>query len=210
MPRYFAIHKPYGVLSQFTREAPHHRTLADLGFDFPRTVYPVGRLDRDSEGLLLITDDKRLTDRLLNPKYGHRRTYAVRVEGARSQDAEGRLRSGVDIRIKQRVYRTLPIEVKPLAPTHIAGPLPRNDEYAPFPPRDPPVRFRKSVPDHWLELTLTEGKNRQVRRMCAAVGLPVLRLIRTAIEDLTLADLAGQTVKEIDVNTLYARLKLKS
>ena len=199
MARYFLVHKPYGVLSQFTRELAHHRTLADLDFNFPKSVYPVGRLDRDSEGLLIITDDKPLTDRLLNPKYGHRRTYTVQLEGARSQEAEARLGAGVDIRINKRIYRTRPVRIHPLPPAP-----------APFPPRDPPIRYRKNVPDHWLELTLTEGKNRQVRRMCAAVGLPVLRLIRTAIEDLHLDDVAGQGVKEIDANTLYARLKLRS
>jgi 23S rRNA pseudouridine2457 synthase len=170
---YFLLYKPYGVLSQFTREEPHHRTLADL-YDWPPDVYPVGRLDRDSEGLLLLTDDKSLTHRLLDSAFAHPRTYWVQVEGIPGAEALQALRTGVDIRIRKKTHRTRPAEVRLLE----ASP--------PLPERDPPVRFRKTVPDSWLELTLTEGKNRQVRRMCAAVGYPVLRLVRVGIAGLRL------------------------
>lgn len=170
---YFLLYKPYGVLSQFTREEPHHRTLADL-HDWPPGVYPVGRLDRDSEGLLLLTNDKSLTHRLLDPAFAHPRTYWVQVEGVPDTEALDALRTGVDIRIRKKTHRTRPAEVSLL------------EEPPPLPERDPPVRFRKTVPDRWLELTLTEGRNRQVRRMCAAVGYPVLRLVRVRIAGLAL------------------------
>ena len=189
--RYFLVDKPYGVLSQFTREAPHHRVLGDL-FTFPPAVYPVGRLDRDSEGLLLLTDDKQVNHRLLDPSFGHSRTYWVRVEGLPSEAALEKIGEGVDFRIKGRAYRSRPVKVKRIAPA--------------LPPRDPPVRLRKTVPDRWLSLTLTEGKNRQVRRMCAAVGHPVLRLLRYSIGGLTLEDLGGEVVREVEKNWLRAKL----
>jgi len=172
---YFLLYKPYGVLSQFTREEPHHRTLADL-YDWPPDVYPVGRLDRDSEGLLLLTNDKSLTHRLLDPAFAHPRTYWVQVEGVPDTEALDALRTGVDIRIRKKTHRTRPAEVR------LLGAAP------PLPERDPPVRFRKTVADRWLELTLTEGRNRQVRRMCAAVGYPVLRLVRVRIGSLALPE----------------------
>jgi 23S rRNA pseudouridine2457 synthase len=167
-----AFYKPYDVLSQFTQEHPSHRTLAEFGF--PSRVYSIGRLDRDSEGLLLLSDEARWTDRLLNPRRGHSRTYHAQVEGEVTDEALRRLaRGGVDL----KDFLTLPcratrLETEPL-----------------HPPRDPPVRFRKTVPTSWIELTLTEGKNRQVRRMSAAVGFPTLRLIRVRIGGLALADL---------------------
>ena len=190
---YYLLNKPYGVLSQFTREVPTHRTLADV-FAFPAGVYPVGRLDRDSEGLLILTDDTRLNQRLLHPRNAHRRTYHVQVEGEPNEDAIRRLASGPDIRIKGKVHYSLPVGVRRIAPA--------------APPRVPPIRVRRDIPDCWLALTLTEGKNRQVRRMCAAVGHPVLRLIRYAIGDLTLEDLAGQQVREVSVDWLSRRLTL--
>ena len=193
--RYFLLDKPYGVLSQFTREVPSHRTLAAV-YDFPPQVYPVGRLDRDSEGLLLLTDDTRLNHRLLNPAHGHQRTYHVQVEGAVGQAAIAALAAGPAIRIRGREHRSRPVQVEPIAPA--------------YPPRVPPVRVRKTIPDTWLALTLTEGKNRQVRRMCAAVGHPVLRLIRYAVGELTLADLQGQQVREVGVTWLEQRLELLS
>jgi 23S rRNA pseudouridine2457 synthase len=195
--RYFVINKPYGMLSQFTREIPAHRVLSDL-YNFPSEVYPVGRLDRDSEGLLILTNDKTLNQRLLTPHHGHRRTYWVQVEGEPTGEAVAALRSGVNIRIKQKNYRTAPAEVKGLT----ARPK--------LPERDPPIRYRKTVPDTWLSLTLTEGKNRQVRRMCAAVGFPVLRLVRFAVADLTLDDLAGATVLEYTRTDLFAKLGLSA
>ncbi len=190
---YYLLNKPYGVLSQFTREAPEHRTLGDL-YDFPPDVYPVGRLDRDSEGLLILTNDGGLNRRLLDPAFGHRRTYLVQVEGMPEEAALRRLREGLPIRIRKKNYRTRPAQVRLL-------PAP-----PPVSERTPPVRFRKTVPDRWLELTLTEGKNRQVRRMCAAAGYPVLRLIRTRIEKVRLPGPEPGAVKEIDGKSLYQLL----
>jgi 23S rRNA pseudouridine2457 synthase len=184
LPRYFLIYKPFGVLSQFTKEVPDHRTLADL-YPFPKDVYPVGRLDKDSEGLLLLTDDKRLNQRLLDPSFAHPRTYWVQVEGIPGDQAIRQLTSGVSIRINKRNYLTRPAVAKKIAPPSL-------------PERDPPVRFRKTVEDHWIELTLTEGKNRQVRRMCAKVGHPVLRLVRVAIGKLQAGKMRAGEVKELN------------
>ena len=167
-----AFNKPYGVLSQFTKEHDSHRTLAEFGF--PKDVYPVGRLDSDSEGLLLLGDEGDLNARLLHPRHGHERTYHAQVEGIPTPEALERLRRGV----KLPDFTTLPCGARLLDP-------PPN-----HPPRVPPIRERKTVPASWIELTLTEGKNRQVRRMTAAVGFPTLRLIRAGIGSLTLAALA--------------------
>jgi 23S rRNA pseudouridine2457 synthase len=166
-----AFHKPFDVLSQFTQEHPSHRTLAEFGF--PPHVYAIGRLDRDSEGLLLLSDEALWNDRLLNPRHAHPRTYHAQVDGVISDEAMRQLRSGVDL----KEFRTLP------------GKAQRLDTEPAHPPRDPPIRFRKNIPTSWLELTLTEGKNRQVRRMTAAVGFPTLRLVRVSIGGLKLADL---------------------
>ncbi|GAA5119114.1 pseudouridine synthase [Luteolibacter yonseiensis] len=162
-----AFHKPYGVLCQFTPDQPGQKTLADFGF--PPGVYPVGRLDMDSEGLLLLSDEAGFNNRLLDPKTAHPRTYLAQVEGIPTPDAVARLaRGGIAI----QDYRTRPCKARLLDP----GPD--------VPPRDPPVRFRQSIPTSWLELQLIEGKNRQVRRMTAAVGFPTLRLIRVRIGQL--------------------------
>lgn len=159
------LNKPYGVLCQFTdRGDPPKRTLAE----FIRTpdVYPAGRLDFDSEGLLVLTDDGALANRLTDPRHKLAKTYVVQVEGTPGEDALERLRRGVELNDGV----TLPAEAEALA-----GPPDG------LWPRDPPIRFRKSVPDAWLRLTIREGRNRQVRRMTAAVGLPTLRLIRIAM-----------------------------
>jgi 23S rRNA pseudouridine2457 synthase len=192
--RYFVLNKPYGYLSQFSQEVPTHKTLADLG-TFPPDVYPVGRLDQDSEGLLLLSNDKKLTDALLNPRRAHWRTYWAQVEGIPNEQALDILRKGVAIRIDKKKYQCLPARAKVL----ISEKYPEE--------RDPPVRFRANIPTTWIELQLCEGKNRQVRRMCAAIGFPVLRLIRVAIEDLKLSNFV-ETVTEIDHQELYAKLKL--
>lgn len=197
MPHYFLINKPYGVLSQFTREVPEHRVLGDL-HDFPGDVYPVGRLDQDSEGLLILTNDRRLNEALLHPSRRHPRTYWVQVEGIPTEKALADLRAGTDIRIKGKVHKCAPLQARLLTEA----------ESDTLPPRNPPVRFRKSVPDRWVELRLTEGKNRQVRRMCAAVGFPVLRLVRVAIEDLKLAELGGETVRQVDGDWLLPKIGL--
>lgn len=165
------FYKPYGVLSQFTDNDAaevQRQTLKDY-ITVP-DVYPVGRLDWDSEGLMLLTNDGRLQHRLSNPMFEHPRTYWVQVERIPDVAALQNLRSGVKI----QNYQTRPAQVQ-ILPTE---PL--------LPPREPPIRFRKNVPTAWLELTLTEGKNRQVRRMTAAVGFPTLRLVRVAIAHLCL------------------------
>ena len=170
-----AFHKPYGVLSQFTQELPGQKTLAE--FHFPKNVYPIGRLDQDSEGLLLLSDEPALVDRLLNPKRAHPRTYHVQVEKIPSLESLQQLASGVMVQGK----KTLPCHASHL------------DPQPNFPPRDPPIRVRPSVPDTWIALTLTEGRNRQVRRMTAAVGHPTLRLVRVQIGKFQLGSVpAGQ------------------
>lgn len=174
--RYYVAYKPYGMLSQFTPDQPGQRTLAELSTQLPEDVYPVGRLDADSEGLLLLTNDPRLNARLLRPEGGHKRVYWAQVEGIPTEEALDTLRSGVVIRINGKPYRTRPARIRLLEMT------------PELPPREPPIRFRKSVPDRWIELALTEGKNRQVRRMCAAVGYPVLRLVRVQIGPLRLGE----------------------
>lgn len=166
-----AFHKPYGVLSQFTPEpGSRWRTLAEFGL--PKGVYALGRLDADSEGLLLLSDEAGLNSRLLDPAQGHRREYWVQVERLPTDAALAGLAGGVSI----GGYRTQPCRVRRLEPPAL-------------PPRDPPIRVRKSVPDCWLALELAEGKNRQVRRMTAAVGHPTLRLVRARIGALTLESL---------------------
>lgn len=168
-----ALNKPYGVLSQFTPEpGSAWRTLAD--FSLPKNVYPLGRLDADSEGLLLLSDEPGLNTRLLDPARAHLREYWVQVERIPADTALDQLARGVKI----GGYQTLPCRAWRLEPDPA------------LPPRDPPVRFRKTVPDAWIALQLAEGKNRQVRRMTAAVGHPTLRLVRARIGELTLAALS--------------------
>jgi 23S rRNA pseudouridine2457 synthase len=168
---YIIFHKPYGVLSQFTQESPKHITLKEF-IPIPH-IYPVGRLDWDSEGLLLLTNDGRLQHHLSNPMFGHRRTYWVQVERVPDLAAIAKLSTGVEI----QNYRTRPAQVKLLSTEPLVG------------ERIPPIRFRKNVPTAWLEIILTEGKNRQVRRMTAAVGFPTLRLIRVSLANIQLSGL---------------------
>lgn len=167
-----AFNKPFGVLSQFTHDGSRHRTLAD--FDFPKRVYPIGRLDAESEGLLLLTDEPGLNVALLHPRNAHTRVYWAQVEGAPDVDALQQMQRGVTIRDR----KTLPCRAYLLDPQPTIA------------PRDPPIRFRKNVPDAWIAIELIEGKNHQVRRMTAAVGHPTLRLIRVQIGKLPLGDLA--------------------
>lgn len=175
-----AFNKPYGVLSQFTPEpGSAWKTLA--GFGLPADVYPLGRLDADSEGLLLLSDEPGLNTRLLDPKQAHRREYWAQVEGLPTDAALTQLERGVVI----GDYRTLPSRARRLEPAPTV------------PPRDPPVRFRKTVPDAWIALELVEGKNRQVRRMTAAVGHPTLRLLRVRIGDFKLGELAPGQWREL-------------
>ncbi len=182
MARLILLNKPYGVLSQFTdRGSPTARATLSDHVDVPG-VYPAGRLDRDSEGLLLLTDDGALQARIADPRFKLAKTYLVQVEGAPDAAALDRLRQGVVLNDGP----TRPAEVAAIDPPALW-------------PRDPPVRFRKSVPDHWLSLTIREGRNRQVRRMTAAVGLPTLRLVRWRIGDWTLDGLAPGAWREVRV-----------
>ncbi|MFA6600972.1 MAG: pseudouridine synthase [Candidatus Omnitrophota bacterium] len=178
-----AFHKPYGVLCQFTQREPHHRTLAEYGF--PKGVYPIGRLDWDSEGLLLLSDEKRWNDYLLNPRHAHVRVYHAQVEGIATAEAMQRLEQGVVI----QGYRTRPCKA-----TLLTDPG--------YPPRTPPIRHRLSVPTSWIQLELTEGKNRQVRRMTAVAGFPTLRLLRVAIAKVHLQNIPPGKWVEISPNLL--------
>lgn len=180
MSRLLLFNKPYGVLCQFTdeRSGPPRPTLSAF-VDVPG-VYPAGRLDLDSEGLLLLTDDGRLQARIADPRFKMPKTYLVQVEGEAEPGALDQLRRGV--RLKDGP--TLPAEVERIDPPALW-------------PRDPPVRFRKTVPDCWLRLTIREGRNRQVRRMTAAVGHPTLRLVRWRIGDWTLDGIAPGEWREV-------------
>ncbi len=176
--KYYIIHKPYNVLSQFT-DKQKRKTLADV-FNFPKNVYPVGRLDMDSEGLLLITDDKVLTDFILNPKNRHEKEYYVQVEGIPDAEAIKKIEEGVIIQGR----KTLPAKVKEI-------------EDPKFPARIPPIRERKNIPVSWLSISIVEGKHRQVRKMTAAVGCPTLRLIRVRLKKLKLGKLNSGEVREL-------------
>jgi 23S rRNA pseudouridine2457 synthase len=192
---YYIIYKPYGVLSQFSPEG-EHPGLGSL-FDFPADVYPVGRLDVDSEGLLILTNDTGLNHTLLDPLHQHWRTYWIQVEGTIGSETLRQLEQGVIIRPQKKDYKTLPAKVGLL------------QEPISLPERNPPVRFRKSIPTSWIFLSLREGKNRQVRRMTAAVGFPTLRLVRVAIEGLELQGMLPGDVREVAQQELYALLNLK-
>ncbi|MEO8206728.1 MAG: pseudouridine synthase [Chthoniobacterales bacterium] len=174
-----AFHKPYAVLSQFTPDKGENRTLAEFGL--PKNIYPIGRLDADSEGLLLLSDEAQWNPRILSPKNALWKTYWAQVEGLPSPDAIAELCEGIIIEGK----KTLPARASLLDP---------QPEIA---PRNPPIRVRKNIPDTWIELQICEGRNRQVRKMTAAVGHPTLRLIRRAIGEINLGDLASGTWREL-------------
>ncbi len=179
MPRLILLNKPFDVLTQFSDRQGGRRTLSD--FVPVPAIYPAGRLDRDSEGLVLLTDDGPLIARISQPRHKMPKVYWAQVEGVPDQRALERLRRGVTLNDGP----TLPAGARMM------------DEPAGLWPRDPPIRWRASIPTAWIELTLREGRNRQVRRMTAAVGLPTLRLIRWAIGDWTLAGLAPGQWREI-------------
>ena len=168
MEYYCIIYKPFNVLSQFT-SGEGKQTLKDF-FDVPIDVYAVGRLDYDSEGLLVLTNDKKLNHHLLNPSFAHDREYWVQIDGEINDEAIDDLQRGVDITVDGKTYRTK----KCTAARFKIPPV--------VPERNPPIRFRKNLPTSWIKLILTEGKNRQVRKMTAAVGFPTLRLIRYRLE----------------------------
>ena len=192
MNYYFQIYKPFQVLSQFSAEG-NKQTLSDF-FKVPKDVYPVGRLDYDSEGLLLLTNDKTLNHQLLHPKFEHRRSYWVQVDGGIDAAAIDRLQKGVDINIDGKIYHTKKLIAKLFEnpPTTIA--------------RNPPIRFRKEIPAPWIELILSEGKNRQIRKMTATIGFPTLRLIRYSIEGLSLNKMQPGEMISLTQQEIYQKL----
>lgn len=191
---YFLINKPYDILSQFSDEGLN-KGLGSI-YSLPTDVYPVGRLDMDSEGLLILTNDRALNSRLLNPEMLHTRTYWVEVEGVPTTTQLRELEMGVEISLKKGTYKTNPCEAK------IMHPAPQMDE------RTPPVNRKKYPITTWLEIRLTEGKNRQVRKMTAKIGHPTLRLVRVAIEDVRLGNLPSGGITQISKKVLYKKLKI--
>lgn len=190
MNQYFKIYKPFQVLSQFSPEGDK-QTLSDF-FHLPKDVYPVGRLDYDSEGLLLLTNNKQINHRLLHPNFQHQRSYLVQVDGAITDEAIAQLKKGVAINVDGKTHQCKPLLAKML------------EQDPELPARNPPIRFRKEIPAPWIELILTEGKNRQVRKMTAKVGFPTLRLVRNSIAGILLdrmqpgeiIELSEQEIKE--------------
>ena len=193
MSFYCIIYKPFNVLSQFTSQEGK-QTLKDF-FDVPTDVYPVGRLDYDSEGLLILTNDKTINNKLLHPGNEHIREYWVQVDGAITADAINQLQNGVSISIDGKKYRTK----KCAAAIFQTAPA--------VPERNPPIRFRANIPAPWIKLKLTEGKNRQVRKMTAAVGFPTLRLIRYSIEKCTIEGLQPGDMRMLTQNELHHLIK---
>ena len=192
MNYYFIIYKPYLVQSQFS-PVDGKKTLADF-FDVPKDVYPVGRLDHDSEGLLILTNDKQLNHRLLHPSFQHEREYWVQVDGAITGVAIQQLQNGVTISIDGKKHQTLPCKVSVF----------ENEPSVPV--RNPPIRFRKEIPAPWIRMVLKEGKNRQVRRMTAQVGFPTVRLIRYRIENITIDGLQPGDLVSMTRKQLYQQL----
>jgi 23S rRNA pseudouridine2457 synthase len=192
MPRYFIIYKPFQVLSQFSVSEGKH-TLKDF-FTLPPDVYPVGRLDYDSEGLLLLTNDTNLNHRLLHPKFLHEREYWVQVEGNITEPAIDQLKAGVTITVDGKSFRT----------AHCQAGIFKDEPR--LPERNPPIRYRKSIPAPWIWLSLTEGKNRQVRKMTASVGFPTLRLVRYRIARITLDTLQPGEQREMEREDIYELL----
>lgn len=194
--KYYVFNKPYNVLSQFTREAGNE-SIADYFYIDLKDVYPIGRLDKDSEGLLILTNDKSLNGLILSPKNHRSKTYLAQVEGEFSKEAGKLLKQGVQITVDKKKYQTLPAQVKKVNPPSYLW------------ERNPPVRFRKDIPTSWVEVSLEEGKNRQVRKMLAAVGFPVLRLIRMSIESLDLNRILPGDVQEYHQQEFFRKLGIK-
>ncbi len=195
MKFYCIIYKPFNVLCQFTAEAGK-QCLKDF-FDVPVDVYPVGRLDYDSEGLLILTNDKKLNQQLLHPSFEHTRTYYVQVDGSINDKAIHQLQNGIAIYTGGKMYHTK----KTIASVFTTPPV--------VPDRNPPIRLRKIIPTSWIKLVLTEGKNRQVRKMTAAAGFPTLRLIRYAIEKCTIDGLQPGQMRILTKNETDQLLFLK-
>ncbi|MDE3145503.1 MAG: pseudouridine synthase [Bacteroidota bacterium] len=192
MFRYFITYKPYQVLSQFSSQ-DDKQTLKNY-FDVGKNVYPVGRLDYDSEGLLLLTNDTNFNHRLLHPTFFHEREYWVQVDGMPTQQALQQMEKGVDITVDGKKYHTKKCTAS-LFETE-----PNVFE------RIPPIRFRKEIPAPWMKIILTEGKNRQVRKMTASIGFPTLRLIRYRIEKIELNDLKPGEMTELSKKIIYKKL----
>lgn len=186
---YYAVYKPYGMLSQFTAEQAGDLTLADLDFGFAKDAYCAGRLDKDSEGLLVLTNDKTLQHKLADPRFEKEKTYYVQVEGLPTPEALSQLQKGVLISLKNGPYQTLPAEVLQI-------------EEPALPPRTPPIRYRAQIPTSWLAITISEGKNRQVRKMTAAVNLPTLRLVRYRLGKLVLDNMNIGEVRMVKRNDI--------
>jgi 23S rRNA pseudouridine2457 synthase len=191
---YYTVYKPYGMLSQFTAE-DGKKGLGEL-YNFHKSVYPVGRLDEDSEGLLILTNDKRLNTLLLSPKQSKTKTYWCLVEGTPDEAALKKLRSGVVISDKAGMHKAIATKATLMT------------EPPNIPERVPPVNYTKSPTHSWLEIQITEGKNRQVRKMTAAVGHPTLRLIRVAIENLKLISFEPGTVQQLFPKKIHAMLNI--
>ena len=190
---YFLIHKPYGILSQFSDE--HGNPGLGTLYDLPKDVYPVGRLDKESEGLLILTNDRTLNHEILDPEKKHEKTYWAEVEGIPDENALEALQKGVEISVGSSRQITSPASVQLLA-------NPGLEE------REPPVNRKKHPVTHWIELKLIEGKNRQVRKMTAKVGHPTLRLIRVAIEEVSLFPLKPGQITQIAPKPLFKKLKI--
>lgn len=191
---YYIVYKPYQVLCQFSKE-DNKKTLKDF-FDVERDVYPIGRLDYDSEGLLILTNDKQLNYKLLHPKFEHKKTYWLQVEGTATNNDLQKLQQGVIINIDGKPYKTKPCIAKFFATE------PNVVE------RFPPIRFRKNIATSWISLTLTEGKNRQARKMTAAINYPTLRLIRHSIENIFLDKMQSGDMIQLSKETIYKKLNI--
>ncbi|MFZ1800382.1 MAG: pseudouridine synthase [Chitinophagaceae bacterium] len=189
---YYIIYKPFKTLSQFSA-VPGKKTLGDF-FTLQKDIYPVGRLDEDSEGLLLLTNDTSVNKKLLDPLFAHTREYLVQVEGTISNDAITNMSNGIAIHVNGKIYITKPCVVN------------RHDDEPNVPERIPPIRFRKNIPTSWIRIILKEGKNRQVRKMTAATGFPTLRLLRTRIGGITLGNLQPGEIKMLDKTAVYKKL----
>jgi 23S rRNA pseudouridine2457 synthase len=185
--KYYIAYKPYNMLSQFTKEQEGDITLADLHFNFDKDIYPVGRLDKDSEGLLILSNDDAFKNKLLSPDSKKTKTYWVQVEGQITPEAINKLQAGVRITVQGKAYKTLP------AKAHILQLQPS------LPDRMPPIRFRANITTTWIQIEIVEGKNRQIRKMTAAVGYPTLRLVRVASNGWTIEGMMPGDVKEVQL-----------
>ena len=190
---YYIIYKPYKMISQFT-SSHKKKCLDQLNFQFQKDVYPVGRLDENSEGLLILTNDKSLNHRLLKPEFEHKRVYLVQLQGMITAEAIKQIENGITIALDAGPYLTKPCKVKQVK-------KPEN-----LPPRGHPISDR--LPTSWIELTLTEGKYHQVRKMTAGAGFPCLRLIRIAIEELRLENMQPGEIRELKKEQVYKKLHI--